>query len=196
MNIGLLQAKFSTRFDNNEVGCGELAQICGLTEQRIIQLTREGMPKNGRGSYPLRECCAYYIRFQRKMLEENKSETIVAEKLRFMRARATCAEVDAKIAGGAVLDVEKARQEIMALTIGIKDALLGIPGRIAHELTGQDAGQIKLKLTEVITTALTKAADKLENYANSVSAASGSISTEDKALPECGGVGEAEQDSE
>lgn len=40
-----------------------LARILGLTEQRITQLVAEGMPRKGRGLYPMAGCVQWYIRY-------------------------------------------------------------------------------------------------------------------------------------
>jgi phage terminase Nu1 subunit (DNA packaging protein) len=164
--VGILQAKISSvrRTGKDEVGCGELARIFQLTEQRISQLVKEGMPRTARGSYSLRECTIFYVSYLRARLDENRNETIVAEKIRLTRAKATKAEVEARKIGGSVLDLERARNEIMILAREIKEELLSVPGRMAPVLENLPAGQIKTLLGDEITDALNRVAERIEEH--------------------------------
>lgn len=49
-----------------EVSVLVLADFLGLTEQRLGQLVKEGMPKSKRGSWPLRDAVRWYVEYQRK----------------------------------------------------------------------------------------------------------------------------------
>ena len=155
------------------VSAGELAEYLGISARRVQQLAKEGMPRIGRGEYPLREAVRYYVEYLHRLLDENQNETIITEKIRLTRAKAKKAELEAEKAGGAVLDVEKVRHEVMVLAVALKEAFLSLPGRLAPALSGLETGEVKQKITEEITDTLNKVAEKLENYAGKTTADNG-----------------------
>lgn len=167
----------------------ELSQWLGITERRIQQLAKEGLPRVGRGDYKLRESVVFYIGYLQRLLEENNNNTILAEKIRMMRAKATKAEIDAEKAGGSVLNAQKVGQEAMVLASVIKDEILSLPGKLAHTLVGMDAGQVKAKLTEALESSLNQVADRIDKYASEISGSS----TADSSISACRRLGKEEQ---
>ncbi len=165
--VSMIQAQyFQPGVFNKNVGCSELAQILRVTEQRVIQLTKEGLPRSGHGSYPLKECVGFYIDKLKKRLDENQNDTIIIEKIRLTRAKAKKAEIDAEKAGGNVLNKEQAKQNIMVLALEIKEEFLALPGREAPFLEEKSAGEIKTALTIAVTAALNRVSVKIRDHKN------------------------------
>lgn len=173
------QVATDTRIGSDITTAWELSSLLGITERRIQQLVKEGMPKSGRGEYPLRECVRFYVGHLHRLIEEEKSDTVVSEKIRLMRAKAEKAEVEVLKLRGEVLDLERVRQETMLISVEIKEAFLAVAGRLAPELAGKDAGYIKHRLNRAITEAMNVAAEKLEAL-NEGADGSGSDDTEDE----------------
>lgn len=173
------------------VSAYELSQWLGITERRIQQLAKEGLPRVGRGDYPLREAVTFYIDYLQRILDENNNNTILAEKIRMMRAKATKAEIDAEKAGGSVLNAQKVGQEAMVMSNTIKDEILSLPGKLAPTLAGMDAGQVKAKLAEALESALNRVADRIDQYASQI----GGGSTANNKIQACGRLGKEEQEA-
>jgi len=146
----------------------ELAQLLCLTPRRIQQLAKEGMPKSGRASYPLKECVRFYVSYLQSLAEEYSSESITAEKLRLTRAQARRAEVEAAKAEGAALEAEQVRHESMILAGEIKEAFLALDGRLAPKLVGKSAGEIKLIIGDAVAEALNEVAERIEKHASTI----------------------------
>lgn len=170
-NRSLLQAKLDScnHLDVSEVGPEELASMFRLTVQRIIQLTKEGLPRTARGSYPLRESVVFYVEYLRARIQENQSETIIAERLRLVRAKASKAEIEAEKYRDRVLSIDEARSQVMAICQELKENLLGVPGRVAHSLVGLGESEIYAILDREIKNGIANAASKLEAIAGSAS---------------------------
>ncbi|MEA3406412.1 MAG: terminase small subunit [Pseudomonadota bacterium] len=76
---------------NEEISVSELAQILGVTERRIQQLTKQGViSKAQRGLYPFTESVSSYIKF----LKDNKKTGVEDGALEKERIRLTKAQAE------------------------------------------------------------------------------------------------------
>lgn len=168
-NLSLLQAKLDScrKLDAAEVGPEELASMFRLTVQRIMQLCKEGLPRTARGSYPLRESVTFYVEYLRARIQENQSETIIAERLRLVRAKASKAEIEAEKYRDRVLSIDEARGQVMTICQELKENLLGVSGRVAHSLVGLSESEIYGILNREMKNGITDAASRLEAIAGS-----------------------------
>lgn len=55
-----------TELHDVEIPAAVVAGILGLTDRRLRQLVERGMPKSGRGRFPLAGCIRWYINFWRE----------------------------------------------------------------------------------------------------------------------------------
>lgn len=156
--VSLISAGLRGRGQDSRIfTASEAAEILGLTNQRLTQLVKEGMPRTGHGQYTI-ESIKWYISYQRKQLEEKQSETIVAERLRLTRAKADKAEVEARRAEDKALDVDEVRGSLMQVLRLLKDNLLVVPQKVSQEHAGE--------MRSYIIEALNDTADQLENIAS------------------------------
>ena len=61
-----------------------IAEILGITDRRLRQLVDEGMPKNGRGEFPLVACVQWYVAYWRdralgRVNDANRTRKTAAE---------------------------------------------------------------------------------------------------------------------
>lgn len=122
-----------------------LADMFGVTIQRISQLVAEGMPRAGRGMYPTRDCVRWYVEYLRGRQEERAKEgptrTDIARDLDALKL---------KKALGEVFD----RQEVFDTWTGayarLGVALEMIPTKIGRELnlSGEDVKMIRDMIDE------------------------------------------------
>lgn len=152
----------------------ELCGITGLTNQRITQLVKEGMPRSGHGQYNI-ESVKWYIAYQRQQIEKNQSETVVSERLRLTRAKADKAEIEVAKSEGKVIEIADLNTAQMQILQALKDELFLLPAQIDVSRTEEIRGKI--------ADALNKAAARLESLA------SGSSNTSDGVLQGCGALG-------
>lgn len=122
-----------------------LANLFGLTERRIEQLVKEGMPKERRGKYDLLKCVRWYVRFLQTALEKKAipmGDGYVGERderIRLIRSNADLNEIElAKQRGQlvAIQDVEKAMTDLVLTT---KARILAVAPRVAPDLVGLDS---------------------------------------------------------
>src|ERR1700728_5003888 len=83
------------------VNAEKIAQALHLTEQRVHQLVREGLPKEGRGQFDPVKCMLWYIRYLQKALEKKALPTLDGgyagereERVRLLRADADLREIE------------------------------------------------------------------------------------------------------
>lgn len=51
--------------DDDECSAADLGGLLGITEQRVGQLVKDGLPKSGRGLFPVRACVQWYVGYWR-----------------------------------------------------------------------------------------------------------------------------------
>lgn len=55
-------------------GTEEIANLLNLSKRRVQQLAKHGMPRTGRGQYPVRGCVLWYLDFSKAGPGEGKSQ--------------------------------------------------------------------------------------------------------------------------
>jgi len=145
---------------------GQIAKALNLTEQRVQQLVKEGMPKEARGRYDSVKCMLWYIRYLQDALEkkavpmeDGKFVGARSERVRLLRANADLREMElAKERSQfvAIADVEK---EMTNLVLVTKARVLAVAPRVSPELIGENS---RLMIQAKIEKALKEALVQLE----------------------------------
>src|ERR1700722_1592251 len=141
---------------------GRVAQALNLTEQRVQQLVKEGLPREGRGQYDAVKCMLWYIRYLQAALEKKAvpmPDGAFAgereERVRLLRADADMREIElAKERSQLVTlaDVDAFHTELVLTT---NARLMAIAPRVAPELLGETSRvMIQAKLEKAIKEAL------------------------------------------
>lgn len=138
-----------------------LAKFFGLSSQRISQFVAQGMPQQGHDRYNLIACTKFYIQLLRSH-NEGANSTIANERLNLIKAQAERAVLENQKLRNKIVDVEEITQDIMLLTQQLRDSLLGIPGRLSHELVGKTEAEIRYYLEMEIKQSMDKTAEKLD----------------------------------
>jgi phage terminase Nu1 subunit (DNA packaging protein) len=126
------------------VGVGKVAQALNLSEQRVQQLVKEGLPREARGRYDVIACMLFYVRYLQRAIEKKSVPTPEAGSLgerdprvRLLRAEADLREIAlAKERANlmAVADVDKMLTDLVRTTTA---RIMAIPPRLASELMGE-----------------------------------------------------------
>lgn len=110
-----------------------IALIFGLSKSRIRQLTLAGMPKAGRNKYRLADCVQWYAEYLKT--KESPDDDLKEQRIRYLKAKADRATIDAELSRLAVVPVEQVAS-IWAHHINIaKSKLLGLPTTLASTLS-------------------------------------------------------------
>ncbi len=131
-----------------------IAGILGVTRARIRQLTKDGMPKSARNSYPMIACIRWYIEWWKK--RATMSDTVLARhKRRLLKAQADSAVLDAKMKKGEMLLAEDVKKDAFNFGRRVRDAMLSIPDRLADQLAVEtDSAEIHKKMLAEIRRAI------------------------------------------
>src|SRR3972149_11838940 len=121
-----------------EVDINRLAKILNVTPRRIHQLVQEGMPKVGRGQYPLIACIHWFIKFWQDRAEgriagwgiNQKKGGVIAAKERLTRTQADIAQIDYEERIGSIHKTEECRRSAFTLGRGLRGMILIVPGRV------------------------------------------------------------------
>jgi phage terminase Nu1 subunit (DNA packaging protein) len=122
----------------------KVAQALNLTEQRVHQLVREGLPKEGRGQFDPVKCMLFYIRYLQKALERKAVPTLDGEylgereeRVRLLRADADLREMELASERGQLVAIQDVEKELTDLVITTKARVMAIAPRLAPELVGE-----------------------------------------------------------
>ena len=137
------------------VNAEKIAKALNLTEQRVHQLVREGLPKEGRGLFDPVKCMLFYIRYLQRALKKKSVPTLDGgfvgereERVRLLRSQADLSEIELFKQRGqlvAIQDVERAMTDLMLTT---KARILAVAPRIAPDLVGVTSGVIAHAIVE------------------------------------------------
>lgn len=146
-----------------EVDQHRLAKILGVTSRRIQQLVHEGMPKTGRGKYPLIACIQWYIKFWQDRAEGRVAgwgrnapkEGVIAAKERLTRAQADIAQIDYEERVGSVHKTEECRRSAFTLGRELRDMVLIVPDRVDAILAAENDrarvnSTLRMELSQVL----------------------------------------------
>jgi phage terminase Nu1 subunit (DNA packaging protein) len=154
------------------VNVGKVAAFMNLTEMRVQQLVKEGMPREGRGQYDPIKCAAWYIRFLQNALEKKSVPTLDGgfvgekeERVRLLRADADLKEMELAKQRGQLIalpDVEAAYADLVLTT---KARIMAIPARTAPDLVGETSRvMIQAKIEKACKEALAYLAKAAPNH--------------------------------
>lgn len=76
----------------DNVGPGRIAEALGVSERQVYRYHQMGMPKAGRGQYPLLRCCIWFRRHILAPAENGNAPDLDEARLRKERAKAREAE--------------------------------------------------------------------------------------------------------
>jgi len=126
------------------VAAEKVAQALNLTEQRIHQLVKEGLPKEGRGQFDPVKCMLWYIRYLQKALEKKAVPTLDGgfvgereERVRLLRADADLREMELARERGLLVALPDVEASLTDLVLTTKARIMGIAPRLAADLVGE-----------------------------------------------------------
>jgi phage terminase Nu1 subunit (DNA packaging protein) len=109
-----------------------------LSEMRITQLVREGMPKAAHGQYAPERCMYWYIGFLRRTVarrettnEDGSSSNLTGERKRLLAVQAQRAELELDKARGSTIGILEHAKAISDIVIETRARLMAVPGRAA-----------------------------------------------------------------
>lgn len=148
------------------VGIAQVANVLNVTERRVQQLVREGLPRQQKGKYDLADCMVWYIRYLQKALERRAVPTTEGEYTGLGDARVRSIKADAELKE---LELARQRRELIAapdverrwmdIVAVMKARLLSIATRVAPFLVGEtDRAKIQTKIDDAVKEALAELA--------------------------------------
>ena len=131
------QAQLSGGALPKEIGANDLANLFGLTRQRINQLTAEGLPKAGRGRYLLKESVTWWVDYW-KNKNSRADQSLDNHKRRLLIAQAKRAEIDNEQKLKELIPVDIVSNVLNQVGVIVASQLDAIAPRLSNELTNQD----------------------------------------------------------
>jgi len=126
------------------INVSKVAAFLNLTEQRIQQLVKEGMPRESRGQYDPIKCAYFYLRYLQNALERKSVPTLDGgcvgqreERVRLLRADADLREMELAKERGLMVAISDVEREMTDLVLTTKARIMAIPPRLAPELVGE-----------------------------------------------------------
>jgi phage terminase Nu1 subunit (DNA packaging protein) len=137
---------------------GVIAKLLDLSERRVQQLSREGViPKAERGQYDLIGSVRGYVRYLRDQAVKAQAGApdYMAERARFIRARADLAEMDAQEKRRSLIAADQIEGAWIAVLALLRTRLLGLPDRLAPQAfeqptVGETRNLIRAAIREVL----------------------------------------------
>jgi phage terminase Nu1 subunit (DNA packaging protein) len=126
------------------VDVAKVASALNLTEQRVQQLVKEGLPRETRGQYDPVKCMLWYIRYLQNALEKKAVPTLDGgfvgereERVRLLRADADLKEMELAKERGLLVALPDIEKMITDLVLTTKARIMAIAPRLAPELVGE-----------------------------------------------------------
>jgi len=137
---------------------GVIAKLLDLSERRVQQLSREGViPKAERGQYDLIGSVRGYVRYLRDQALKSQAGApdYMAERARFIRARADIAEMEAQEKRLSLIAADQIEAAWIAVLALLRTRLLGLPDRLAPQAfeqstVGDTRNLIRAAIREVL----------------------------------------------
>jgi hypothetical protein len=156
------------------VGVTRVASALNLTEQRVQQLVKEGMPREGRGQYDPVKCMLWYIRYLQHVIEKRSVSTLEGgfvaereERVRLLRADADLREMELAKERGLLLAHPDVEATLTDLVLTTKARIMATPPRLAPELIAETSRiMIQAKLEKACKESLTYLARSLSDHGN------------------------------
>jgi phage terminase Nu1 subunit (DNA packaging protein) len=115
-----------------------------LSEQRVQQLVKEGMPRESRGQYDPMKCMFWYIRYLQTAIERRTTLSLDGEhpggsheRVRLLRASAELKEMELAKQRSQLIAVSDAEASVTDLVVTTRSHVMAIPARLAPELVGE-----------------------------------------------------------
>jgi phage terminase Nu1 subunit (DNA packaging protein) len=145
------------------VNAEKVAHALNLTESRVHQLVKEGLPKEARGQYDPIKCMAWYVRFLQRAIERKTLPTLEegdeggrAARVRILRAQADEKEMALAKLRSQLLAIQDVEKEINHLVLNTTARIMAIPLRLAPELVGETSRvMVQAKIEKALKEALT-----------------------------------------
>lgn len=132
------------------VNVTRVASALNLSEQRVQQLVKEGMPRESRGQYDAVKCMLWYIRYLQHALEKRAVPTQDGgfvgereERIRLLRADADLREMELAKERGQLIALSDVEREMTDLVLITKARIMAMPPRLAPELVAHAPGTCK-----------------------------------------------------
>jgi phage terminase Nu1 subunit (DNA packaging protein) len=153
------------------VGPEKVAQALNLTESRVHQLAKEGLPKEGRGQFDPVKCLLWYVRYLQAALEKKSVPTLDGgfvgereERVRLLRADADLREMELATARALVIPIADYERTLADIILTTKARVMAIAPRAAPDVTGQTSRvMVQALIEKACKEALTYLA-KVENH--------------------------------
>jgi phage terminase Nu1 subunit (DNA packaging protein) len=144
------------------VDVGKVANALNLTEQRVQQLVKEGMPREARGQYDPVKCLLWYVRYLQNALEKKSVPTLDGgylgereERVRLLRSQADLSEIELSKQRGQLVAIQDVEHAMTDLILTTKARLMAIPSRLAPDLLGETSRiMVHAKIERAIKEAL------------------------------------------
>jgi len=151
-----------------------VARLLNLSEQRIHQLVKEGMPREARGQYDAVKCMLFYIRYLQAALERKSVPTAAGgyagereERVRLLRADADLREMELAKERGLHVAISDFEATLTELVLTTKARIMVIPPRLAAELVGERSRvMIQAKIEKACKESLTSLAKAVNDGGN------------------------------
>jgi phage terminase Nu1 subunit (DNA packaging protein) len=126
------------------VDADKIASALNLTVQRVHQLVKVGLPKEGRGQFDPVKCMLFYIRYLQRALEKKFVPTLDGgylgereERVRLLRADADLREIELAKERSQLVAIPDVEKMVTDLVLTTKARIMAIPPRLAPELVGK-----------------------------------------------------------
>jgi len=152
----------------------KVASALNLTEARVQQLVKEGMPRESRGQYDPVKGLLWYVRYLQKALEKKAVPTLDGgfvgereERVRLLRADADLREMELAKERGLLVALPDIEKMVTDLVLTTKARIMAIPPRLAPELVGETSRvMIQAKLEKACKESLAYLARAVNNGGN------------------------------
>ena len=126
------------------VNVGKIASALNLTEQRVQQLVKEGLPREARGQYDPIKCLMFYIRYLQRAIEKKSMPTLDggfvgerAERVRLLRADADLREMELAREQSQLISLSDYERTLADLVRTTTARVMAIAPRVAGEVVGE-----------------------------------------------------------
>jgi phage terminase Nu1 subunit (DNA packaging protein) len=126
------------------VDVAKVASALNLTEQRVQQLVKEGMPREQRGQYDPVKCMLWYIRYLQQAIEKRTTPTLDdgfvgerKERMRLLIADADLKEIELSEQRSQLVAIQDVDKAVADLARAVSARVMAVPPRLAPELVGE-----------------------------------------------------------
>ena len=143
------------------VNAEKIARALNLTESRVHQLVKEGMPKEGCGQFDPVKCLHFYIRYLQNKIEQKTMPTLDGDenersaRVRLLRTQADLKEIELAKQQSQYISLSDYEKFLAALIRTTTAVVMALPGQLAPELVGETSRvMIQAKIDKAVKKAL------------------------------------------